>query len=608
MARALGRMLVAIAVTALAFVAWLVAPAFSGRPSVPKPVDFELADKPLQVPPRVLSSGSGAHRLSLSHATRAAARVGRNPMLLRSRPLETPTRFNIVGMRWRGARGAVLFMRVKQAGGGWGGWVRVGTDSDDGPDPRSTEGKPGWNTSAPVWAGEADHVQYEMAAPRSVRSIRLHFVKSKGEPTALDKFRSSLHRTVSAALGTVTRLFGASAAADQISQPAIVSRDAWGASACPPRVTPAYGQVKLAFIHHTVTASNYGPGDSAAMVLGICRYHRNSNGWNDIGYNFLVDKYGTIFEGRAGGTDQAVVGAQAQGYNNQSTGIANLGTFSTVGQTTAGLDALARLLSWKLAVHGVPPTGTVTVTSQGGATNRYSAGSPVQVQRISGHRVVDRTACPGDGLYAQLPQLRSMVSRDTRIATSLSLQSSRSDVSFGSRIRLSGSLAGSDGAPLSNRPVRVSFLGSTGTLVRATTDARGRFSAKLLLAYNRLLFASFGGDSGFRPIQSSVVNVGVRPRVTAALVGSASVQRGRVVAFTGRVQPRKRRILLLVDRQGRDGAYRRIARKPIRVLRSGGVRARYRFRKPGRYRVLLGAEPDALNLRARSVSLTVTVL
>ena len=111
-----------------------------------------------------------------------------------------------------------------------------------------------------------------------------------------------------------------------------------------------------------------------------------------------------------------------------------------------------------------------------------------------------------------------------------------------------------------------------------------------------------------RPIQSSVVNVGVRPRVTAALVGSASVQRGRVVAFTGRVQPRKRRILLLVDRQGRDGAYRRIARKPIRVLRSGGVRARYRFRKPGRYRVLLGAEPDALNLRARSVSLTVTVL
>jgi uncharacterized protein with LGFP repeats len=111
----------------------------------------------------------------------------------------------------------------------------------------------------------------------------------------------------------------------------------------------------MAFIHHTVSANDYGPGDSAAMVRAICRYHRNSNGWNDIGYQFLVDKYGTIFEGRAGGIDQAVVGAQAQGYNTQSTGISSLGTFSTTGQSEAGLGALARLLSWKLALHGVAP-------------------------------------------------------------------------------------------------------------------------------------------------------------------------------------------------------------------------------------------------------------
>ena len=110
-------------------------------------------------------------------------------------------------------------------------------------------------------------------------------------------------------------------------------------------------------MHHTVTANDYGPEDSAAIVLGIARYHRDSNGWNDIGYNFLVDKYGQVFEGRAGGIDAAVVGAQAQGYNSHSTGVACLGTFTEVAQTEAGMDALARLIGWKLALHGVPVAG-----------------------------------------------------------------------------------------------------------------------------------------------------------------------------------------------------------------------------------------------------------
>ena len=81
-------------------------------------------------------------------------------------------------------------------------------------------------------------------------------------------------------------------------------------------------------MHHTVNANTYAPQDSAAIVLSICRYHRNENGWRDIGYNFLVDRFGQIFEGRAGGIDQPVIGAQAQGYNGVSTGVANLGTFT----------------------------------------------------------------------------------------------------------------------------------------------------------------------------------------------------------------------------------------------------------------------------------------
>ena len=99
--------------------------------------------------------------------------------------------------------------------------------------------------------------------------------------------------------------------------PPIIPRSEWGGDSVPPRAGPLYGEVQIAFVHHTVTANDYAPEDSAAIVLGIARYHRNTNGWNDIGYNFLVDQYGQIFEGRAGGIDQAIVGAQAQGWNSR---------------------------------------------------------------------------------------------------------------------------------------------------------------------------------------------------------------------------------------------------------------------------------------------------
>ncbi len=172
--------------------------------------------------------------------------------------------------------------------------------------------------------------------------------------------------------------------------------------------------MQVAFVHHTVSANDYGPQDSAGIVLAMAKYHRDTNGWNDLGYNFVVDKYGQIFEGRAGGIDQAVIGAQAQGYNSHSTGIANIGTFTDVGQSDVALDALARLIAWKLPLHGAPVTGQIVVTSGGGDLNRYKSGTPVTLERISGHRDGDATECPGTALYAQLPALRTRGRRSRR--------------------------------------------------------------------------------------------------------------------------------------------------------------------------------------------------
>ena len=167
--------------------------------------------------------------------------------------------------------------------------------------------------------------------------------------------------------------------------------------------------MKAAVVHHTVTANEYTRAQVPAAILAVCRFHRNTNGWNDIGYNFLVDRFGRLWEGRDGGIDEAVGGAHAQGYNSQTTGISNLGTFTSVPQTDAAIAAMARLIAWKLANHGVRTGGTTKITSAGGSSARYPAGYTRRFPKIIGHRDTGVTACPGEQLYYQLSDLRKRV-------------------------------------------------------------------------------------------------------------------------------------------------------------------------------------------------------
>jgi len=194
-------------------------------------------------------------------------------------------------------------------------------------------------------------------------------------------------------------------------QPPIIARRAWARGVSPPRVAPEYGDVEMAFVHHTENPNGYSAGEVPAMLRAIYVFHRYVNGWNDIGYNFVLDLFGRIFEARAGGIDEPVVGAQAGGYNIYSTGIAVLGSFSDAPISLAAKASLERLLAWKLSLHGVSAIGRVTVRVDpaGARYSRFPAGAHVSLPHIAGHRDADATECPGNALYGELGAIRRSV-------------------------------------------------------------------------------------------------------------------------------------------------------------------------------------------------------
>ena len=276
------------------------------------------------------------------------------------------------------ARGSVRFS-VRALGGGWGPWLDAAPEEDDQPDVGSPEAAAsrGWRLGNPTWVGPSNGIRYRLTG--RVRDLRATFVRS---PVLKIPLRAV-----------------ASAGA-----PPIVPRSAWGADESIVREAPVYAPaIRFASVHHTAGPNDYGPAQVAAILRGIQIYHVKSNGWNDIGYNFLVDRYGTIYEGRAGGIDRNVVGAHIRGFNTGAVGVAVIGTFSSSPAPAAAEAALEKLLAWRLDLAHVDPLSSLTVVS--GGSERYVAGTPVTLRAVSGHRDTGLTTCPGDLLYARLPAI-----------------------------------------------------------------------------------------------------------------------------------------------------------------------------------------------------------
>ncbi len=493
-----------------------------------------------------------------------------------SAPVTAPRRFSLVGVAWS-SNHVHIELRTRRRDGDWGPWAgasALGHGPDGSGDSRRGFGQP-------VWTGPADQVQLRTAAP--VEGVRLHFVTPEAGPD------------VARAAG------GYPLAAPRLDagpgQPAIIARAAWTGGHAPPAVGPAYGAVKLAFVHHSETPNGYSAAEVPAMLMSIYDYHRFVQGWHDIGYNFAVDAFGRIWEARAGGIEQAVIGAQAGGYNAVSTGAVMLGSFSGATPSAAALNALEHLLAWKLSLHGVPVQGriTVRVNPSDAYYTPFAPGQRVSLPRVAGHRDGDSTNCPGDALYGLLPRVRARTAGLAQGPARLSLSAPSEAVLAGATVTLTGRLATLSGTPLASEPVEIQRLGLGGsvTLLETITGADGSWSAGLALLHN----VTLGALHRPRPAAAAASQfIAVAPQVTLS-VGSSSPPQ-----VSGSVSPAKKAVT--VEVRGPRGRLLRSARLAVR---QGQFAATLRPLAPGDYVLRAVTAADAVNAAGRSADVPVTV-
>ncbi len=304
--------------------------------------------------------------------------------------VETP--FTMVGLTWQRRGPTEAWYRVDDGSGTWSGWRPLDVTTTDAPDPGTSEAEHFVGGAELAYAGRSERVQFQISGnvPRGVEAVLID--TSVAADVGVEPFgeQSEPSMTESSVPG----------------QPTIRPRTDWDpTNRCPPREIPEEIQVTTAIVHHTGIDRAYSASEVPNILLGYCLYHRNSRGWDDIAYNILVDRFGIIWEGRAGGVDKGIRGGHAKGFSSYSTGIAMIGNFTASAPAWQQRTALEQLLAWKLGVHNLDPHGTTEVISMG--SYKYDEGVPVILNTISGHRDVQATACPGIHAYNLLPTFRT---------------------------------------------------------------------------------------------------------------------------------------------------------------------------------------------------------
>ncbi len=327
--------------------------------------------------------------------TAAARAVPGGGQRLVSRP-EAVTGDGMVGVTWApGAEVAEEDLSIAArtlTDGEWSGWSALEYHDEHGPDPDTREGRRARPGTEPLYVGDVDRVQVRVvdAAGAAPADLRLAVI-DPGTPSRTVSQRAALDtaETPSAA--------GPAARGGVTPEPQIFSRAQWGADeSMRDKGSLRYYEVHAGFVHHTVNANDYSRDEVPGILRSIYAYHTKSRGWSDVGYNFLVDRFGRIWEGRYGGVDRPVVGAHTLGYNDYAFAMSAIGNFEQVKPSQAMVEAYGALFAWKLSLHGVDASST-----------KQQVGSDT-FPAINGHRDAGSTACPGKYLYARLGDIRSL--------------------------------------------------------------------------------------------------------------------------------------------------------------------------------------------------------
>jgi hypothetical protein len=339
-----------------------------------------------------------------------------------SSPRLKTSRFDAVGVSWDSTdapSSPVVWVRVREPQG-WSEWKLLDL-SDIGPDADSEEGRAaaGRLVTEPLLTSGADAVQVRIdAAGGALRDVRAELIdagrsQADGAPPPIAPAgHSSVHlSTAAAAFGAeVTAAAASGLPSGAPARPYVISRAQWGADESLVAEPPVYApSVKVGVVHHTVTTNSYSPSGAYAEVRSIYAFHTLVQGFNDIGYNALVDRYGQIFEGRAGGLEKSVVPAAHAPFNTSTFAVSALGNYHEADAPPYMLESIAQILAWKLSINYVHPLGITTMMSRGFEGSQYPAGTFVNFDNISGHRDLYPTACPGQYLYADLDAIRNRV-------------------------------------------------------------------------------------------------------------------------------------------------------------------------------------------------------